>query len=202
MKKLQTKCKIPHNCETMRACWYNITNSVKHISTEAFSNFGMFSNLRSSIDKILFHLKVCFVCRVVQFANVFGNRVIRSKVAWDACVVQVTLHAANELVWYIQRGYYVTVQGLSVHVINPFDDSTIILVRIKTEGKITKYLGFLCIKVMITPLEILTIVFFYSKSIPLSFGANILLALKKVLNLSFSFFCRNFLHVRRKVVDS
>ena len=160
MKKLQTKCKIPHNCETMRACWYNITNSVKHISTEVFSNFGMFSNLRSSIDKILFHLKVCFVCRVVQFANVFGNRVIRSKVAWDACVVQVTLHAANELVWYIQRGYYVTVQGLSVHVINPFEDSTIILVRIKTEGKITKYLGFLCIKVMITPLELLTIVFF------------------------------------------
>lgn len=161
MKKLQTKCKIPHNCETMRACWYNITNSVKHISTEAFSNFGMFSNLRSSIDKILFHLKVCFVCRVVQFAYVFGNRVIRSKVAWDACVVQVTLHAANELVWYIQRGYYVTVQGLSVHVINPFDDSTIILVRIKTEGKITKYLGFLCIKVMITPLEILTIFFLF-----------------------------------------
>ena len=173
-----------------------------HIHTRLSKNFGLFSNLRSSIDKILFHPKVCFVCRVVQFAYVFGNRVIRSKVAWDACVVQVTLHAANELVWYIQRGYYVTVQGLSVHVINPFDDSTIILVRIKTEGKITKYLGFLCIKVMITPLEILTIVFFYSKSIPLSFGANIRLAMKKVLNLSFSFFCWNFLHVKRKVVDS
>lgn len=149
------------NYEGMLIQYHKLGKTYIH---RGFLIFGMFSNLRSSIDKILFHLKVCFVCRVVQFAYVFGNRVIRSKVAWDACVVQVTLHAANELVWYIQRGYYVTVQGLSVHVINPFDDSTIILVRIKTEGKITKYLGFLCIKVMITPLEILTIVFFYSKS--------------------------------------